>query len=373
LLERGLSYSQIGILYAVREILINLMEVPSGVIADALGRRKSMLVSFLAYGIAFIGFYLSPSFWFFFVPMVFFALGDAFRTGTHKAMIFAYLELNNWTHLRAHYYGGTRAWSQAGSAISALIAGGLVYWQGSYAPIFLFTLIPYGLDFLLILSYPARLDGPRTSNPHVLGSLWKSLKRPPLIQGILNQSLFSGYYKGIKDYLQPLIAAVIIGEAAELTPLLTAGVYSVLYFITAYASSRSGSFSDLFASPRTPLALTLFGGLAFGLGAGLAQHWDLSALGVVLFAGILIGENLRKPLGLGYISSFMDDESMASALSVESQAETGFGALFALGLGFAIDYLGLGMGISVVTGVALVLGVVFSIPVEDKGELRGSE
>lgn len=35
-LENGTSYSQIGILYAAREIVINVFEIPSGIIAPSL-------------------------------------------------------------------------------------------------------------------------------------------------------------------------------------------------------------------------------------------------------------------------------------------------------------------------------------------------
>ena len=40
-LENGISFSQIGILYAVREITINVLEIPSGIVADTYGRKNS--------------------------------------------------------------------------------------------------------------------------------------------------------------------------------------------------------------------------------------------------------------------------------------------------------------------------------------------
>jgi hypothetical protein len=35
-LEKGLGYGQVGLLYAVKEISVNLLEVPSGMLADIL-------------------------------------------------------------------------------------------------------------------------------------------------------------------------------------------------------------------------------------------------------------------------------------------------------------------------------------------------
>ena len=43
--ERGLDFLGIGGLIAVREIAGNLSQIPSGALADALGRRRCMIVS----------------------------------------------------------------------------------------------------------------------------------------------------------------------------------------------------------------------------------------------------------------------------------------------------------------------------------------
>ena len=44
LLEKGMSFFAIGGLIAFRELATNLFEIPSGSIADLLGRRRAMLV-----------------------------------------------------------------------------------------------------------------------------------------------------------------------------------------------------------------------------------------------------------------------------------------------------------------------------------------
>ena len=37
--------------------------------------------------------------------MLLFALGEAFRSGVHKAMIFEYLRLQGWEEQKVRYYG----------------------------------------------------------------------------------------------------------------------------------------------------------------------------------------------------------------------------------------------------------------------------
>ena len=52
--EAGMSYLQIGFLYAIRDIATNILEIPTGVFADSFGRRKSMLMAFGSYILSFL-------------------------------------------------------------------------------------------------------------------------------------------------------------------------------------------------------------------------------------------------------------------------------------------------------------------------------
>ncbi len=121
--EKGLSFFQIGILIGFREICINLFEVPSGAVADLYGRRLAMISSFSVYIVSFLLFGWSQSLTLLYGVMLFLAMGDAFRTGTHKAIIFDWLQLEGRGNESTKVYGYTRSWSQIGSATSVVTAG----------------------------------------------------------------------------------------------------------------------------------------------------------------------------------------------------------------------------------------------------------
>ncbi len=378
-LGKGLSYLEIGTLYAVREISINIMEIPSGLMADTIGRRLTMVFSFLSYILSFLIFYAVSSYAFLFFAMVAFAFGDAFRTGTHKAMIFDYLSSKGWDSQRTYYYGHTRAWSQWGSALSALVAAFLVFWQGSYKSVFLFTTIPYVMNLFLILSYPKYLDGPHHTDERtvsevfmtVLRSLVTSVKDPKLLRIIANQSLYSGYYKACKDYLQPILKTLALSlpvllsfEDQKRTALLVGLVYAVLYGMTAFVSSRSGKFARHFGGLATPLNLTMLFGLSLGLFSGIFLHLNWVAVAVLLYLGIYMLENLRKPMGITYVSEHMRKDSLASALSVESQAESLVAAGVALLLGLFSTLFGVGLGILIVSAICVLLALLVWLPKE---------
>jgi MFS family permease len=216
-LSKDISFLQIGILYSIREIAINIFEIPSGIIADALGRRKTLASSFLAYIIAFIIFYLYSSFSLFVLAMLFYALGDAIRSGINKAMIVDYLKQNNLIELKVKYYGHTRSWSQMGSAISSLAGGVLLFFNKNLDAIFLFSIIPYLLDFINVLTYSKTLDNNNKEHAalkdnfkFITTSFLNAFKEKALLKSLINSAIYSGYYRAIKDFIQPFLKSLVI-------------------------------------------------------------------------------------------------------------------------------------------------------------------
>jgi len=69
LVEKGVSFTQIGILYAIRELITNILELPSGIIADSFGRKSSLAASLLIYILSFALFFLFDDFWVFIIAM----------------------------------------------------------------------------------------------------------------------------------------------------------------------------------------------------------------------------------------------------------------------------------------------------------------
>ena len=59
--DAALSFFQIGLLFSIRDLATNLLEIPTGVYADAFGRRRSMVMAFVAYILSFVIFFLFPA------------------------------------------------------------------------------------------------------------------------------------------------------------------------------------------------------------------------------------------------------------------------------------------------------------------------
>jgi len=367
--EQGLSFLQIGTLYAIREIATNLLEIPTGIIADALGRRRTMIFSFIAYLVSFIIFYFAPGFFTSSIAMIFFSFGEAFRTGTHKAMIFEYLNIMGWNDQKVYYYGHTRSWSQIGSAVSALIAAGIVFFSNRYKLIFLYSSIPYILDLLLMLTYPRELDGRKTgvkgkeiirNFTEVTREFICSFHNRDMLRAIANLSAHSGFFKAIKDYLQPVVQTFALTfsifvylEDLQRSALVIGIVYFIIYLLTSLAARCSGRIAEKFSSLAHPLNITLLAGFGMGMLCGVFFGLEFIPLSIALFIAIYVIQNVRKPIGVSYISETMRSDIMATTLSAESQFTTLITAVAAIALGFLTDHFGIGNALVIISGVML--------------------
>jgi MFS family permease len=367
-IENGISYTQIGVLYAIREIVINIAEIPSGLLADLYGRKRSLIVAFALYILSFIMFYFFSSFYLFTLAIALYGIGDAFRSGTHKGIIMDYLALNNWSDQKANYYGHTRSWSQKGSALSALIAGVLVLYTGSYRTIFLFSIIPYFINFLNIYSYPKALnfslkkhnDPQEASLLFVFKSFLKTLKEPKVLQIINSSALHSAYLKAVKDYIQPVMVqvALVLPILVSITTKKKSGLiigilYFLIYLATSFASKKSFKISEL--TKRNVPKTTLFLGLISGTICGILFHFEFWVISLLFFTFIFILENIRKPLLTGEIADHVAPEILTSVISAQSFFSTITTSLIAISIGIVADSFDIGISFIIISALLLIL------------------
>ncbi len=374
-LENNLTFLQIGFLYSIREITRNVFEIPAGIISDSLGRKKTMIASFGLYIVSFVTYYFAQTYAIFILAMIIYSFGDAFRTGTHKAMIFDYLKMNKWEDQKVYYYGHTRSWSQFGSAISALVAGFLVFFSGSYRMIFIYSALPYVLDLILITSYPKGLNGQVAGfNQKKISERFKEVTRDffstlinrKSLKSIANLSMFTGYYKAVKDYLQPVLQSLAISipilfvwEEKQRTAIIIGVIYFFIYLMTSFSSRKSGSFSARYKYIFIPLNITLLIGFVFGLLSGVLFESQLIIIAVIAYIIIYLVENLRKPIGISYITENIDNRILATVLSAESQAHALIAAILAPVIGVLADQFGIGYALAVVSVMMILLAPIY--------------
>ncbi len=366
LVEKGLPYTQIGILYAFREIFINITEIPSGIVADTFGRKNALLGSFIAYIISFGIFFISNDFWAFLVAFIFYGIGDAFRTGTHKGMIMDYLKINHWENHKINYYGHTRSWSQIGSAISSLVAGIIVFNSGSYQYIFLYSIVPYLLNFLLILSYPRELNHstkvkeskPKQRMRLIFKSFFRIIQNPNVFKIMNMSAAHTAYLRAVKDYIQPLMVNVALLipilvdiETTKKNGLIIGVIYFFIYLITSRASQLSSTIA--IKNKNNASSFTMLLGLISGVICGVFFIYEFWIISLFAFIGIYIAENIRKPILTGLIADNVPPEILTSVISAQSLLRTIITAVLALVFGLFADAYGIGVSFVAISSFIL--------------------
>lgn len=354
-LDKGLSFFAIGLLVAFREVVVNLCEIPSGVIADVWGRRRSMVLSYSAYIASFAIFGLAQDVIVLFVAMFFFAIGEAFRSGTHKAMIFTWLRLQGREDERTKVYGYTRSWSKFGSALSVILSACFVYVSDSYHYVFYCSIVPYVLGIVNLLGYPKLLDGKVDRDisfvqmkQHFQESFKAAFGNIHLRRLLAESMGFQGAYHVAKDYLQPVLkgaALVAVGywvsndnmSDIQKSTLLVGPIYLILYLLAGFASRNAHRVVTLFGHAEKAAyflwasAVLLFCGM---FGASFFQVGSVLIVMFVLLDGL---QNLWRPVQLGRLDTYGQEEQGALLLSIESQMRRIFTMVMAPLIGLAVD------------------------------------
>ncbi len=357
-MEKGLTFFDIGLLVGFREVSTLILEIPSGALADVFGRRRSMILSFVSYIISFLFFALAQSMLLLMVAMFFFAVGDAFRTGTHKAMIFEWLRQENRIQERVKVYGLTRSWSKIGSALSSLLAGILVMISGSFTMVFYLSIIPYLINLVNFLGYPKTLEAGVKKKANLDSAIQLTRQamsaafRKPRLRGLFIESmLLEGSFKVTKDYLQPVLQALVLSLAfiwsdKIFTDTLSAdqrsapiiGLVFFVYFILMGLASRKSHLLTNRLGGESALTGRMWWAnlLVFAL-MGLALKMGLAWLAVVGF--ILLGmiQNTFRPAQISRFDQESSAEMGATVLSIESQSKSLAAAVMAPLLGWTID------------------------------------
>lgn len=332
-LKFGMSYVQIGLLITVREISTNILEIPSGIMADYFSKRSCMLFSFGLYIISFLTIGLSTDIRLFFLSMVFYGAGDAFRSGTHKSIIMDWLDKNNKLDQKHKYYGYTRSWSLKGSALSSLISAFLVIYFRGYSKIFLYSVIPYILCFILLWTYPKdKIKSKHSIKVHIT-SLFSHATSKNIRRIILNSSTFEAVFKSIKDFLQPLLkyslSLILISSVISKNTILALciGIFYFIIFLISSSSSKNSyklvkkiGLNDINALNISFLLLPLL--IISGAFSVYVHGLIKIPLLLISFTGLYALFNIRKPLMVAFYGDNTDKSHRAAILSVDSQVKS---------------------------------------------------
>ena len=351
-----LNLFQIGTLFSIRGIIIYIFEVPSGILADQYGKKTELMICFIFYIASFFFFFLGGSYAIVTIAMVFFGLGEAFRSGTHKAMIYSYLEQKSWFEHKTFVYGRTRSFSLIGSSLSAFVAIFLIIRLPKMQAIFLFSIIPYILDFLLIWSYPNSLNEQVESTismkkffTYTIKQLKNVFANKLLRKVVISSSLFDAIFKVLKDYIQPILKDIILVsgiyiiasmEADTQLKIILGLIYGVMYIFSSLVSRNVYRLNLKFKSDKLmDISFDILGIVFFIM--FFAIKAKIMLVVILLYFFLYLLKDGRRPLAVDVFGDYMKRDERATVMSIESQIGSFFMIILAPVFGYIADSFGI--------------------------------
>jgi MFS family permease len=285
-------------------------------------------------------------------------------------MIMDYLKLNQLENQKINYYGHTRSWSHKGAAISSLIAGIIVFYSDTYDRIFLYSIVPYVLNLLLILSYPRNFDHAKgkeektedKSVATIFKRFYYVIKQVKVLRIVNTSAIHTAYLKAVKDYIQPLMVSLSLTIPVMLTVntekksgLIIGFIYFIVFLLNSLASKHAAKIASI--NNINIAFISLLAGVISGVLCGILMNYEFWILSLIAFIGIYIVENIRKPILTGYIADNVPNEILTSVISAQSLFKTILTAIFAFGFGVIADYCGIAISFIAISALILIASI----------------
>ena len=376
LLDAGLSLTEAFVANAAFTAGMMIFEVPTGVIADAFGRRLSFILgagTLLVTTMAYLGlWYLEAGIWWWILVSALIGLGFTFFSGATEAWLVDALKATGYEGSIETVFG--KGQSASGAALLVGTIGGGFLGQISLA-------IPYfARSFLLLavilaawlwmhdLGYEPQRG--LAIKPQVAGILRNSVKHgfgnPPVRMFLLAAPFASGVGIWAFYAFQPYLLQLFGDPNATYLSGIAAAVFALAQIV---GGSAVRLVRKVFATRTSVLAGQVVVGALALIGAGLAEWLDIPVgfwVAIVLLTITALVGALATPLQQAFLNDSIPSEQRATVLSFVSLTGSAGGVVTQPVLGKVADVYSLGIGYIVAGGI-YVLGLPFMIAVRRMG------
>lgn len=356
----GLSYKEIMLLPVITGVVQLLLEVPSGVFADLVGRRHALFIGSALWTADFYPLLIAKGMTEIVISAILFGAALAFISGSDSAMLYDTLKALGREKEYKRISGRAFGYQCVGMAIGSLLGGPLTAQYGFAAPLIgafgvgtLTTFLP-----VFMAEPPHYQELPDRQFFHHLKNAIRFTVRHPTVR---RTTLYLGIFTGLMIVSHRLMQPSLIGvglPVAWLGPvyfawLLLSGAAALK---AEWIERRIGERASLLLIPG--LLLLAFLPLAFPHG------WWI----VALIASSEVAWGFTKPVIEEYVNRHVESHHRATVMSLGGFLMSVTIFLFAPLVGIVVDRFSLGMGfllLSLLVGLA----ATFLLP----GLLRGRE
>lgn len=214
MLEHDVGEFGLSVLFVIWALTALTLEIPSGVIADRVDRRRFIFAGSVAGALGFLCWWAWPGFWGYALGFVLWSVGSAIHSGTQQSFLHDVLAEQNRTADFARIYGRGKS-LQSLAVLTAMGLGGFAAESGYQSVLLISALAPLiaGSLVLGMLREPARTFSQSDTNTETragtanpLRVAFTALRTNPALRLIsLMFVLFLGLSGVVDEYLGPLL------------------------------------------------------------------------------------------------------------------------------------------------------------------------
>ncbi len=360
LIHKGLPLWQIGLMEGIFHVISFLSEIPTGAVADILGRKKALILSRVCHAISAIIMLFASGFWQFVIGFAFSAWGYNLNSGSEEAMVYDSLKMvgkeNNYLKISGHL----EVILNIAQGIAIFIGGVLAeqsfyYCYGAALFVSVLSLLP-----CIMLKEPVITKKEETHQislkKHFIDSYQAIRSNPKVIEILLSYSVIFTIYMIIYFYGQKYFSELGL-DKMQISMVMS------LTLVLSCIGAMCCNWVESLLKEQTKVYATLVIGLGIiGLTAGNL------VLAIVCFSIMGFANTLLYPIQSNALNNLIPSEQRATILSVNSMAYSLFMLILFPIVGGIADKIGLGITF-IGLGVIIIISSVGLISRKRIGEL----
>ncbi|MCM1989578.1 MFS transporter [Oceanirhabdus seepicola] len=318
--SKGLSFAEIMLLSSIASVTVVVCEVPTGAVADKIGRKASMLLGALLWAVSLLIFVFGHSFYAFAMAEIIFSIGSTFKSGSDVALIYDSLKAEGQEHRFQEIEGKAKSYLLYAQAVGS-IAASFLYEINKELPfiisaIFVFISIIIGLN----LSEPPIENKKGKYGEKYLKQIKDSgiyvMRHVKLRAIILYSMMFFVFYRVGFFLVQPYFEGVNI-------PVKLFGLIFFFFNIVAAQVSKNAHKIMKATKGKTLILLSVLMVVSFLL-MGLSKWW----IGVIPMMLQQVARGLYHPTVRKHLNKNIPSDKRATILSFFSLLTNLAGAIF---------------------------------------------
>lgn len=310
----GLELVQVMLLQSVFGLAVVLLEVPTGAVADRLGRKVSLSLGAGVLALGALLYSWTPDFWLFVGCEIVWAAGLSLLSGADVALVYDRLKEEDAENQSRDVLGRFAAVGLTGMLIGAPVGSLIAHFAGLRYAMMAYA-VPAALAAILVatVSEPRRDRESRTAYFTLIKNGWLLLRNNRSVQRlVVDKVAAQGLVFFVLWLHQPLLGEM--GVAIGYFGLVMAGITGVQIPV----SNSFSRLERLLGSPkRYAMASALIAGLSL-LGLGWVQSVPLAILLILIAASFGL---TRGTLMVNYLNKFIESDNRATMLSIVSMIE----------------------------------------------------